>query len=158
MDKAPLRDELLRKLEHERDTLAAAQKLTSEGVTHDDARVESDKDTRATEASYLARGQAKRVGELTEDVERVRAMKLRAFEAGSAIALGAIVALADDDGTPKGRVFLAPAGGGTALGDDIKVVTPRSPLGRALIGATAGDLVEVERGAATEELEVISVA
>lgn len=157
VDKAALKAELIERLEAERDTLAAAQKATSEGVTHEDAKAESDKDTRATEASYLARGQAKRVEALTADADRVRAMKLRTFGEDTAITLSALIRIADDDGNDKGTLFVAPAGGGTSLVHAVRVITPQSPLGRALIGARAGDFVTVDRAGRSEEIEVLEV-
>jgi transcription elongation GreA/GreB family factor len=57
-------------------------------------------------------------------------------------------------------VFLAPAGGGVRLGPDgaIQVVTHASPLGKALLGAHAGDTVEVARAGVLEELDIVEVA
>jgi transcription elongation GreA/GreB family factor len=50
---------------------------------------------------------------------------------------------------------LAPAGGGISLaGGTVQVVTPRSPVGRALLGRRAGDLCEALGGARTRELVV----
>jgi hypothetical protein len=64
MDKSALHAKLVANLTLARDKLASAQKLSQEGVTHEDARSEGDKDMRATEASYVARGQAMRVEQL----------------------------------------------------------------------------------------------
>ena len=158
VSKDALREELLGRLERERDTLIAAQKATSEGMTHDDARPESDKDTRATEASYLARGQAKRAAELIADTEKVRAMRVRGFAPDDAVTVSALVEVASDAGSSK-LLFVAPAGGGVSLADGaVQVITPRSPLGRALVSRREGEIVEVERAGATEELEIVSVS
>ncbi len=155
MDKAALHRELIANLERELETLTAAQRLSSEGVTHADARADGDKDMRATEASYIARGQAMRVTALRDDLERVVGLKLRSFGEEDSIALSALVTVLDEDDRET-LVFLAPAGGGTQLGD-VKVITPASPLGRALLGKRRGDLLEVERGGGTDELEVIEL-
>lgn len=157
MDKQALRQALLTSLQIERDTLVAAQRATSEGVTHDDSRAESDKDTRAIEASYLARGQAERAEALEADVHKVQAMRLRSFGGDEPITLSAVVRLRADDDTER-TVFLAPAGGGVSLPGGVKVVTPQSPVGRALTGARLGDVVLVERAAGAQELEIVSVA
>jgi transcription elongation GreA/GreB family factor len=82
-------------------------------------------------------------------------MKLRTLGASDPIALGAIVWL-DAEGERR-VVFLAPAGGGVRLiqgGVTVHVVTPSSPLGRALIGAHEGDVVTFEKGGAAEEMEI----
>jgi transcription elongation GreA/GreB family factor len=158
VDKQALREELVGRLEKERDTLIAAQKATSAGVTHDEAKADSDKDTRKTEASYLARGQAKRAQELSADAEKARAMTLRKFTPTDPITISAVVEIADANGKRSATLFVAPAGGGMSLGGDaFRVITPRSPLGRALVGAREGDFVEVERAGVTEEIEVLSV-
>jgi len=156
VDKRTLQAELLAVLEDERDTLVAAQRATSDGVTHVETRADSDKDTRAVEASYLARGQAKRAEALIVDVQRVAAMTVRDLDPSQKIVLSALVTLVDDAGEHK-EVFLAPAGGGTELSGRVRVITPQSPLGRALLGAEAGDVVEVQRAGAVHEVEIDGV-
>jgi transcription elongation GreA/GreB family factor len=158
VDKRALRDALAAVIERERDTMVEAQRLSSEGVTHADARADGTKDMRATEASYIARGQAMRAEALEADLARVRAMALRDFAADDAVALGAVVRVADGEATQV--VFLAPAGGGTRLPcseGEVHVITPQSPLGRALLGTTSGDSVEMERAGAVVEIEVVEV-
>lgn len=159
IDKAELRRLLVQALEHERDTVAAAQRRTAEGVTHEDNRPEGDKDMRSTEASYVARGQAMRVRALEDDLAKVVGMTLRGFDDEAPVALSAIVELAGDAG--RSTVFVAPAGGGTRLalggGATLQVVTPASPLGKALVGARAGDEVEVHKGGTIETLEIVAV-
>lgn len=156
-DKKRLRELLGRELAAQRDRLAQAQRTSVEGVTHEDARSEGDKDMRATEASYVARGQAMRVEALEGDYGRVLSMPVRAFAEDAPVALGAVVTIHDAE---ERRLFVAPAGGGTVLtldGASFHVVTPSSPLGRALIGRSAGDVVEVTRGGAEQEIEIASV-
>ena len=137
--KAALRDELVRAL---RDALAAAEAAhasATEGITHADSKQESDKDTRAIEQSYVARGVAMRVEELRTGLAGVEKMALAKSEK---IASGSLVTVDDDDGATH-RYFVAPAGGGTMLSGKVQVVTPKSPLGRALCGKLADDELEV---------------
>ncbi len=157
MTKAELRAELLRLLHADLEAAERAQQTTHEGATHEEAKPENDKDTRALEQSYLARGQARRVEELRADVGLVVQMPIRDLQPGERIALGAIVTL-DEDGA-KSVVFIAPARGGTELGADrIKVVTPSSPLGRALIGKVEGDDCEVRVAARTRAIVIDRVS
>lgn len=141
--KQALKDELLMLIEGELAVLERAQAASREAATHEEAKPENDKDTRAIEQSYLASGQAARVGELRANVIELRAMALRAFEKDQPIALGALVTIEEND--EEKTLFLAPQGGGTIL-KTAQVVTPRSPLGRALIGRRAGDDLEVTIG------------
>jgi transcription elongation GreA/GreB family factor len=156
--KRRLHAELLSKLSREREALFASQKEAALGVVHEDNRAESDKDMRSTEASYLARGQALRVQALDDDLAKVSSMPLRAFSAEDPIALSALVSL--ESGTTRSYIFLAPAGGGTRLEDDartIQVVTPASPMGRALLGARLDDDVEVARGGVAQTLTIVAL-
>lgn len=159
MDKASLVADVIRALERERDVLAAAQRATQDGATHEENRSESDKDMRATEASYLARGQAERVVAVEAEIARLRALELRPFGDGDAIEAGALVTIRS--GARRSLVLLLPGGAGTELdagGARVRVVTPTSPLGSALLGASVGDVVEVEREGGVLEWEVVALA
>ena len=156
--KRRLHAELLTKLTRDRDALQSSQREVAEGVTHEDNRAEGDKDMRATEASYLARGQAMRVLALEEDVQRVAAMTLRSFGDDDPIAISALVDIAI--GGVETHLFIAPAGGGARLGEGagaVQVVTPASPIGRVLIGSRVGDDVEIDRGGRVESAEILAV-
>jgi transcription elongation GreA/GreB family factor len=156
--KRKLHKHLLERLIAERDALLAAQKEIVAGVTHEDNRAEGDKDMRSTEASYLARGQAMRVQALDEDVTRLAALSLRAFSAGDPVALSALVTL--DAGKGKTTVFVAPSGGGMRVTEgslSIQVVTPASPIGRALLGSRLDDEVEVDRAGQIQLMTVLAI-
>ncbi len=137
------------------DALALARSAHAaavEGATHEEAKAENDKDTRGLEQSYLARGHAKRVAELEAAASDVAAMKLRTFGARDPIAMSALVETEEDGG--RNRYFVAPGGGGSVLAGDVHVITPGSPLGAAMLGKRAGDVVEF-RG---RELEIVAVS
>ncbi|HEY1954561.1 MAG TPA: GreA/GreB family elongation factor [Polyangiaceae bacterium] len=136
MDKNALRETLAARLEAELAVIEAAQRATAEAATHEEAKPENDKDTRALEQSYLARGQAQRALELRTAIAETRAMAIRAFAEGDPIALSALVTIEDDKG--EQTVFVTRHGGGEEI-DGVRVVTVRSPLGRALLGKTEGD-------------------
>ncbi|GAC1535584.1 MAG: hypothetical protein NVS3B10_28650 [Polyangiales bacterium] len=155
--KRALRDELASRLAADLDALERAQAVTREGATHEEAKPENDKDTRALEQSYLARGQAKRIEELRAGVAEVAGMPVRVFGAEQPAALGAVVT-AEEDGRAI-VFFLAPYGGGSRLAEGaVQVVTPTSPLGRALLGARAGaDCAVVLAGGKTRELAITRV-
>jgi transcription elongation GreA/GreB family factor len=140
--------------------LTDSQKGVQAGAVHEETRAEDPKDTRATEASYLARGLAQRVGELESGVARLQILHPRRFGPDDAIALSALVGLKDEAGGCS-VVFLVPGGAGETLsidGQAIQPVTPGSPLGRALIGCRAGDEVEVELPGAIQQFAISWVA
>ena len=154
--KAALKAALLAELESALATARAAHEAAVEGATHEDARAENDKDTRGLEQSYLARGHAERVATLDAAVVAVGAMAVRAFADGEPIAVGALVTVRED--AAVARYFIAPEGGGTVLaGGAVSVVTPASPLGRALIERTVDDDVELRVGAKLRELSIAAV-
>jgi transcription elongation GreA/GreB family factor len=155
--KQALKDELIRLLTADLETLERAQQATREAATHEQAKPENDKDTRALEQSYLARGQALRVEELRAGLAEVMSMPVRAFAEGQPAALGALVTVEEDGGELV--LFIAPHHGGSTLaGGAVQVVTPKSPLGRALLGKRAGDDCDVQLAQRVRELSVIRVA
>jgi transcription elongation GreA/GreB family factor len=151
-DKHALLDELTELVRADLEAAERAQRETVAGVTHDDARPENDKDTRALEQSYLARGQAQRVEQLRSELADVLALKLRSFHAGAPIALGALVTVEEE--ARRRTLFVAPARGGTELAGNVQVVTPTSPLGRALLGKCAGEECEVRLPQKVREIAI----
>jgi transcription elongation GreA/GreB family factor len=140
-------------------TMSAAQRVVVDGATHEENRPENDKDTRALEQSYLARGQAQRVVELQDALNLLKALELRAFSPESAIALGALVAL--DDGGDLVLYFISPAGGGVRVsvaGAEVRIITPQSPIARALLGKREGDDLELRTPQGTRECSIASVS
>lgn len=155
--KQALKDELLHLLTAELDALERAQRETAQAATHEEAKPENDKDTRALEQSYLARGQAVRVEGMRTGLAETQAMPVRAFGDDQPAALGAVVTAEEGDATLV--LLLAPAGGGVRLGGGaVQVVTTKSPLGRAILGKRAGDDVEVPLAGKTRALSIVTVA
>jgi transcription elongation GreA/GreB family factor len=154
--KSDLKAELLARLTDELNVLERAHDGAREAATHEEAKPENDKDTRALEQSYLARGQAKRVHELRLAVGDVSTLSVGEPWGERPAALGAVV-IVDEDAETR-AFFLAPAGGGMSLaGGTVQVVTPKSPVGRALLGKREGDVCEVSGGGRTRELVVQTV-
>lgn len=158
-DKVAVRAALLASLRASLEAMAHAAAQTREGAVHEEARAEGDKDMRATEQSYLARGQAMRAEELAEQVHRLEATPLPRFGEGDAIAPGALVrALVEDE--PR-VLFVVEQGGGTELevaGTRVTVITPGSPVGRALVGRRVGEDLELRTRGAVREWVVDAIA
>ena len=151
-EKPAVRDALVAALRAALAAMTHAAEQTREGATHEDSRAEGDKDMRSTEQSYLARGQALRVEDLAEQVQRLETTPLRAFTDDEPIGPGALVQVSVDE-EPR-TFFVVSQGGGTELaigGAKVTVVTPASPVGRALVGRRAGEDFELmSRGAVRE--------
>jgi len=160
VDKLKLLAELTERLESDLRNVTAAQKATQEGATHEENRSESDKDMRATEVSYLARGQAERVISLRDELGLLRSLKPRVFGEETPIAATALVRLVDE--AASAIYFLVPAGGGLRLnlatGVEASILTPRSPLGQNLLGLRQGDVVGLDTSDGSREYEIVDVA
>ncbi len=157
LDRGVLWSELIGRLREDLERIEQAHRVAREAATHDEAKPENSKDTRALEQSYLARGQALRVEELRGEVAGVSAMDLSARREGQPVGIGAVVTIEEGDGVRV--LFVAPGGGGLALADGrVMVVTLTSPLGRALHGRRVGDSCELSAAGRVRVLEVVEIA
>jgi transcription elongation GreA/GreB family factor len=133
-----------------------------EGATDDEAKPENDKDTRALELSYLARGEALRVEQSRVALREVLAMPIRDLGSGEPAAIGALVTTRDEaqgDQSPTALLWIAPHGGGTRLaGGKVQVLTPRSPMGVAILGKRTGDECEVFLAGKTRVITIVAIS
>lgn len=98
------------------------------------------------EYSSLAKGQAQRATRAVAEIAVLETFRPPPLSAKAPIALGAIVEV--EDGAMGRTFFLAPVGAGIELsgpgGDGfLSVVTPVSPIGKAVMGRRVGDTIEV---------------
>lgn len=159
MTKEEIHRRFIDHLANELESLTAAAKNSASMATNEAHRAESKYDTFSLESSYLARGQAKRIEELTHALERLQALPLKAFHGTAPIQLTALVRLLTSDGK-KRTLFFGPAAGGEQIhvdGEEIIIMTARAPLGQALLGKTAGDTFDFKIGNATQTFTVVSV-
>jgi transcription elongation GreA/GreB family factor len=155
MADAGWKTELLAVLATALDTARAAHASAVAGAVDDEARPENDKDTRGLEQSYLARGQAQRVAELEAAIAHTTKLEMRAFGARDPVALGALVTV--DEAGAELRFFVAAHGGGSVLSSGVQVVTPSSPLGRALLGKRVDDDVELQLPGKLRSFTIIAI-
>jgi transcription elongation GreA/GreB family factor len=158
VNKPELFAQLKRALEAELGAAERAARETADAANHPEAKPDSDKDTRKIELSYLAAGQAARARELESGLALVGALPALPFADRAPISAGALATLEVGDKTQ--RVLVCPAGGGLKLEDasgPISVVTPQSPLGRALLGRTCGDEFELTVAGRTSEVVIVGV-
>lgn len=137
----------------------AAAAEARDGASPDEKRADS---RVAIEFSNLAHAQGRRASAALDDLAVLEAFRLPKLAADKPrISMGTIIEVEDGD---EGRtIFLAPVGAGMELtmpdGDGfVTVVTPASPLGKAILGRTVGDTVEVEARGEPREWTVTFVA
>ena len=146
MNKSDLVAQLVRQLQTSaRAALAARDATTAEardGATPDEKR----EDARAAhQQGTLGKAQQRRAQQALAEVDAVAQWKPSAM---SKIAVGAIVEIEDPDSGEGRTLFLAPVGAGITLtgpgGDGLlSVVTPASPVGKAVLGRKVGEVVEI---------------
>jgi transcription elongation GreA/GreB family factor len=139
----------------------AARSLQTESEKKEDGRA-------AIEFGSLATGQSARSRKVQEELQQLAAFWNRGlprFSPSSAVALGAIVdvAVESERGEEERTFIVLPVGAGTELtgpgGDGfLSVITPASPVGRALVGRRAGDYVEVTINRETREWKLVEVS
>ena len=160
MNKAHALEQIIIALERDLAALQAAVKVAHESATHGESVAENKYDTRGLEAAYLAHGQAKRAEEIDaslqvyEDVSK-QTLVHSYHEAG----ISCLVQLEDQDGLTR-WLWVGEEAGGLQFEFDDKactIITPKSPLGAALIGRQLGDIFELRVGDNLLEYEVISL-
>jgi len=127
------------------------QAITAANQAHaaavdDQSVAETQYDTLAIEASYLAEGQSKRVNEYQQAIDAFTQLKLALTNGNNrSINLGTLVQLSVLT-KPNDWFFIGPAAGGFQMkiaGQHITVITPDSPMGKALVGKQQDDDIEV---------------
>ncbi|PCI61180.1 MAG: hypothetical protein COB35_07245 [Gammaproteobacteria bacterium] len=150
--KQQLISEIIVHLQDELDQAMQAANNAHNAATDDQSVAETQYDTLAIEASYLAEGQSKRVAEYQTALQAYQQLKLAQFNDHSDIKLTALVQLTKDKNCSH-WFFIGPYAGGfranihTDIGDQqITVITPQSPMGLAMIGKQQDDDIEITLG------------
>lgn len=135
--------------------LSQAQKAANDAhaaAVDDQSVAETQYDTLAIEAGYLAEGQSKRVTEFQQAIAAYEDLVSHDFNENNQIALTALVQLSADV-DENHYFFIAPAAGGfrCQVNQDkvcvnITVITPSSPMALALIGKQQDDDIEIMLG------------
>jgi transcription elongation GreA/GreB family factor len=158
--KHAIHQRFIEQLTKELGVITASAKASFASATDDANRAEHKYDTFKLEESFLARGQAKRVKELSDALESLQMLPVNDLPKGSPVQFGALIRLKAGSGTASTLLFGSAAGGETLVvdGEEITVVTVQSPLGQALSGKKAGDSFELKIGPALQTFKIVSVA
>ncbi|NQZ23918.1 MAG: hypothetical protein HRT53_17935 [Colwellia sp.] len=159
MNKKQILSDIFSHLEQELSATITAANNAHLAATDDQSVAETQYDTLAIEASYLAEGQSRRVAQIQQAKQALTQLVLRDFNEKTAISVGALVQLAQDS-DENHWFFLAPAAGGfrgELQGKNYTVVTPTSPMAKALMGKFIDDEVELMVGVNKLCDEIIAV-
>jgi len=154
MDKAAIFQIILEELRDELKRRQDAARDAAQSATDEESKAEDKYDTRATESSYLARGQAMQVEELANDLH-----VLEGFNPPASCSVARPGALVEVDMSGERMAFfLLPRAGGmdtTVDGIEITVITPMSPIGEQIQGKFKGDRFAPRPGAPESEIVAI---
>ncbi|GEM77794.1 hypothetical protein [Vibrio superstes] len=137
IDKELLRQNLIQILKTQRNNALHAADSAHDDATHEQSVAETQYDTVALEAAYLAHGQSQRVADCDAMINRLNSMVLRDFGEDDDIDLGALVTIDN-----RMTCWFLPICGGYKLEHDVVVITPQSPLGQMLDSAELGEKLE----------------
>lgn len=168
LDKRFLIEQLAARLKASEETARQASDDASEAARCMQTESEKKEDGRAMlEYGNLAKAQKLRSQKTQAELAQLAQFWNRGvpqFTARSAVDLGAIVDVSVDGerGTEERTYFVLPVGAGTELtgpgGDGfLSVITPASPVGRALMGKRAGDSVDVTIAGDVREWTLVEV-
>jgi len=157
VDKGEILSLIIHQLRADLSVCEQAVKAARDTATHADALGSSKYETTGLEASYLAQGQGLRLLEVERSLAYFSQLKLP--ETTGIIGLSSLIALRDDQGIEQ-LLWLAGDAGGLKIecaDQTITVITPKSPLGVALVGMAAGDDFEVSIAGVERYYEVCAV-
>jgi len=134
---------LLAQAQRELDGMEAVAEASRDEATNSETKAEGKYDTRATEASYLARGQAWRIVALRKQVAWLSSDAPLRDLPEPVVQVGALVTVS---GTRTEVLFVAPIGGGRVDvdGHTVLVISPSAPLGEAMVELETEDTFEVD--------------
>ena len=159
MTKQDIHQQFVKKLSSELDTITAAAKASISTATSEAHHSEGKYDTFSLETSYLARGQARRVEELRQTLERLGQMPVKVLDESDPVRLSALVRLQSTSGETR-ALYVGIAGGGESVhanGEEVVIVTSQSPLGRAVLGKTKGETFSINLAGTEHRFTVLSV-
>lgn len=150
-------DQLLTQLRRVADGAAeAAADAAGQAMAAIDRSDRSTESGSAVELARMAKGQTKRRQRALAELERLGSFNPSPLPESSPVRVGALVEIEDEETGKSRTFFLAPAGAGATLygpgGDGhLTVVTPFSPVGKAVMGCFVGDVVDVTLKGETRE-------
>lgn len=153
--KVDILHEVVTLLEEEIDSLKKGFEEARLTSIESPGRMQSRYDTMGVEAAWVADGLSRNLQSKLEGLTRLR--QLRLPDKPSKGCVGAILGIGPTEDSVDTLYFLLPAGGGITLTLNselraIKVVTPASPAGKALIGKEVGDDVTFGTGGADSKV------
>jgi transcription elongation GreA/GreB family factor len=126
-------------------------------ATDEENVAENKYDTLGLEASYLAQGQARRMAQCEQDLGLYQQLQLPLIDSDSPIKIGSLVLIEQPDNSLQ-TMFVGPSAGGLSFvfdGREVVVVTPKSPMGKLLLGSYLDDRLSAQIGGVQKHYQII---
>jgi hypothetical protein len=149
IDKTRLLQEVIRQLEEGLERLGSGYSVARQATLDSPHVMKSKREVAGIEASYLANALA---GQIEERIAWLRILRgFRLPDSCTRVVLGTVAGVGPPVGTATQWYFLLPVCGGLEVPGEagtptVRIVTPETPLARALIGKRAGEQVPPVRG------------
>lgn len=150
---------IIEQLQLELNTAAAASQQAHDSATHSENIAANKYDTLAVEAAYLAHGQSMRIAEIKQSIALYRNFQRPTFNNGACVQLGALVCIEDEQEQQR-RLLIGPAAGGLTIDSEqgpVQVITPTTPLGKALMGKHVDDEVDWQLNQRKEFFSIVAI-
>ena len=146
LDKTALLEQVIAQVQEALRRLASGYAVARQATLDSPHVMKSKRDVTGIEASYLANALAGNIQEREFWLRTLRRVRLP--EKPQRVALGCVVAIGPRDVPAPRLYFLLPVCGGMELALEggtrtIRIITPESPVAKALIGKEPGEAVEL---------------
>ncbi len=148
MYKKELLNKIIEHLHSELSSTELAAKNAHLAATDDQSVAETQYDTLAIEASYLAEGQSRRVEEIKHSLALFEQLSKNIPQNVTIVNIGSLVQL-EQDKQANAWFYIGPAAGGFRCEIEehtFTVITPQSPVGQALMNKEEGDEINIRIG------------
>jgi hypothetical protein len=149
IDKARLLDQTISQVEESLRRLGSGYAVAKQATLDSPHVMKSKREVSGIEASYLANALAGNIQEREFWLRTLRGFRMP--EAPRRVALGCVVGIGRPQGPAERFYFILPVCGGMEIpfgnGEHtVRVVTPETPVAKAMIGKCVGDEVELRKG------------
>lgn len=157
MNKEKLIKQIIEHLEKELSNCEQAARNAHLAATDDQSVAETQYDTLAIESAYLAEGQSRRIVEYQKSIKAFQCLNIT--KNSNVAGLGNLVQLSEDE-VAQHWFFIAPAAAGfrTVIAEQkITVITPQSPMGKAMLGKQQFDDINIKLGDSELSDEILHI-
>ncbi|MBU2882478.1 GreA/GreB family elongation factor [Psychrosphaera sp. B3R10] len=159
IDKQELIQSLIAELQQSLLNAVQAAKDAHDLATHDQSKAETQYDTVAIEAAYLAEGQSKRVEGFKQAIADWKMLKEKSLNGEAVVNVGSLVCVENEQEQVLYYLLGNEAGGLKLQFDDkcVTVISVLSPIGKALLGKEIDDEVQFKVGNETRLIAILEI-